>query len=257
VLAERSLGPEPARSAALHARAVEAAEAAGDPALLAEVRTYIALSLIFQGRLRHGIAAVEEMLGDVPGELLQVRPGGPVELEGTLPAAVLAVLAWGYVSAGEAPRALDLLHRMVARGAELGSAALEAQGRLFLGLTHVMIRCARRRRAPRGGGPCVLVSITGVTGGAELPEELPAMLARARQVSRVPVAVGFGVSRPEQARLLALMPMAWSSAPRSYGRSSGQPGRRRRWRRWCDRSGRRSDLSPQDARAAGRCTRSG
>jgi tryptophan synthase alpha chain len=29
------------------------------------------------------------------------------------------------------------------------------------------------------------------------------MLARARQLSRVPVAVGFGVARPEQARLLA------------------------------------------------------
>ena len=63
-------------------------------------------------------------------------------------------------------------------------------------------RLARIAERPRGF--LYFVSVTGVTGGgAELPEELPAMLARARQVSRVPVAVGFGVSRPEQARLLA------------------------------------------------------
>ncbi len=60
------------------------------------------------------------------------------------------------------------------------------------------------RIAERTRGFLYFVSITGVTGGgAELPEELPGMLARAKQVSRVPVAVGFGVSRPEQARLLA------------------------------------------------------
>ena len=58
------------------------------------------------------------------------------------------------------------------------------------------------RIAERTRGFLYFVSVTGVTGGgAELPEELPAMLARARQVPRV--AVGFGVSRPEQARLLA------------------------------------------------------
>jgi tryptophan synthase alpha chain len=47
------------------------------------------------------------------------------------------------------------------------------------------------------------VSVTGVTGArAELPADLPAQLQRARQSTAVPVAVGFGVSTPEQARAL-------------------------------------------------------
>jgi tryptophan synthase alpha chain len=63
-------------------------------------------------------------------------------------------------------------------------------------------RLARIAESTRGF--LYFVSVTGVAGArAELPAELPAMLARARQHSRVPVAVGFGVSRPEQARLLA------------------------------------------------------
>ena len=48
------------------------------------------------------------------------------------------------------------------------------------------------------------VSVTGVTGARrELPDELAAQLAAARQASSVPVVVGFGVSTPEQARRLA------------------------------------------------------
>lgn len=48
------------------------------------------------------------------------------------------------------------------------------------------------------------VSVTGVTGGrGELPAELPSQLAAARAVSRVPVAVGFGIESPEQARALS------------------------------------------------------
>lgn len=48
------------------------------------------------------------------------------------------------------------------------------------------------------------VSVTGVTGArAELPEDLPAKLAAARAATKVPVAVGFGVSTPEQVRALA------------------------------------------------------
>ena len=48
------------------------------------------------------------------------------------------------------------------------------------------------------------VSVTGVTGTrTELPADLPARLAEARAVSKAPVAVGFGVSTPDQARALA------------------------------------------------------
>ena len=48
------------------------------------------------------------------------------------------------------------------------------------------------------------LSVTGVTGArGALPPELPAQLAAARAASRAPVAVGFGISTPEQARALA------------------------------------------------------
>ena len=47
------------------------------------------------------------------------------------------------------------------------------------------------------------VSVTGVTGArSELPPELAARLRELRALSKVPVAVGFGISRPEQARAL-------------------------------------------------------
>jgi tryptophan synthase alpha chain len=48
------------------------------------------------------------------------------------------------------------------------------------------------------------VSLTGVTGArAELPPELEAGLQRVRSQVTKPVAVGFGISRPEQVRALA------------------------------------------------------
>ena len=63
------------------------------------------------------------------------------------------------------------------------------------------------RLATIGGaasGFLYFVSVTGVTGTrASLPPELPAQLAAARAVSRVPVAVGFGIDSPAQARALA------------------------------------------------------
>ena len=47
------------------------------------------------------------------------------------------------------------------------------------------------------------VSVTGVTGArTALPEDLEARLAELRSISAVPVAVGFGISRPEQAAAL-------------------------------------------------------
>ncbi|OAG28096.1 tryptophan synthase subunit alpha [Thermodesulfatator autotrophicus] len=48
------------------------------------------------------------------------------------------------------------------------------------------------------------VSITGITGTKEaLPEELALKLDLAREVSPVPVAVGFGISKPEQVKALS------------------------------------------------------
>ena len=56
----------------------------------------------------------------------------------------------------------------------------------------------------RTRGFLYFVSITGVTGArAALPADLPARLDAVRAASKAPVAVGFGISAPEQARALA------------------------------------------------------
>jgi tryptophan synthase alpha chain len=47
------------------------------------------------------------------------------------------------------------------------------------------------------------VSLTGVTGARSgLPDEVPAFVARVRRQTALPVAVGFGIGRPEQVRAL-------------------------------------------------------
>ena len=61
-----------------------------------------------------------------------------------------------------------------------------------------------RRIGERTRGFLYFVSITGVTGArAALPVDLPARLDTVRAASRAPVAVGFGISAPEQAAALA------------------------------------------------------
>jgi len=48
-----------------------------------------------------------------------------------------------------------------------------------------------------------LISRTGVTGTREsLPEELPALVRRARRFTKLPIAVGFGISLPEHVSVL-------------------------------------------------------
>lgn len=60
---------EPSEGEALLARAREAGEALGG-AVRADVLMYTAISLVFSGRQREGIAAFETLLGDVPEDLL-------------------------------------------------------------------------------------------------------------------------------------------------------------------------------------------
>jgi tryptophan synthase alpha chain len=58
--------------------------------------------------------------------------------------------------------------------------------------------------AQRGQGFIYCVSRTGVTGARdELPPDLPDLIARIREYSRLPVAVGFGISKPEHVRTVA------------------------------------------------------
>jgi tryptophan synthase alpha chain len=58
--------------------------------------------------------------------------------------------------------------------------------------------------AKTGSGFVYLISRLGVTGEHnELPADLPATAARVRAATSLPVCVGFGISRPEQARAVA------------------------------------------------------
>ena len=58
--------------------------------------------------------------------------------------------------------------------------------------------------ARHGSGFVYLISRLGVTGARDdLPPELPEMVARLRRATTLPVCVGFGVSRPEQAATVA------------------------------------------------------
>ncbi|MEZ0329062.1 MAG: tryptophan synthase subunit alpha [Dissulfuribacterales bacterium] len=60
------------------------------------------------------------------------------------------------------------------------------------------------RIAKRSRGFLYYVSVTGITGARqELPAELSQKLAMARKIANLPVAVGFGISRPEQVAMLS------------------------------------------------------
>jgi tryptophan synthase alpha chain len=58
--------------------------------------------------------------------------------------------------------------------------------------------------ARHGSGFVYLISRLGVTGAREdVSSALPATVAELRRVTPLPICVGFGVSRPEQARRFA------------------------------------------------------
>ncbi len=112
------------------AGAREAARACTGP-VQAEIQMYVAIGLVFQGRLRQGIAAFEELLGDVPEDVsVLVNPTSPA------PATSLLILSTAYCGAGQVPRALDLVHRLRAYGAEHGIPLLEHEADLFAAVAH-------------------------------------------------------------------------------------------------------------------------
>jgi tryptophan synthase alpha chain len=60
-----------------------------------------------------------------------------------------------------------------------------------------------RKIAEASSGFLYLISRTGVTGAkVALPDELPALLRRARKVTELPIAVGFGISLPGHVSVL-------------------------------------------------------
>ncbi|HET9552864.1 MAG TPA: sigma-54 dependent transcriptional regulator [Anaeromyxobacteraceae bacterium] len=122
---------------ALLERAREAADAAG-AAVRTDVLGYAACGLVFSGRLREGIAAFESLLGDVPADALSTGDDPLIDSEpcSATPSAAQLVLATAYSEAGQHPRALDLLHRLLALGERRGNPRMIEEARLFLGLLH-------------------------------------------------------------------------------------------------------------------------
>jgi tryptophan synthase alpha chain len=98
------------------------------------------------------------------------------------------------------------------------SAAVEADaGTLGIGLVYLVTPTTTPERIPfvagRSQGFLYAVSLTGVTGARRsLPPGVERFLRAVRAVSPVPVAVGFGVSRPAHVRRLASVADAVVSA---------------------------------------------
>jgi DNA-binding NtrC family response regulator/tetratricopeptide (TPR) repeat protein len=126
-------GVYPGDVAALLAQAREAGEAVGGD-VRSDVLGYSAVSLVFSGRLREGIAAFEVLLGDVPEDALAslVDPGTAT------PGAATIILAVAYSQVGQHPRALELLHQLLALGQRMGNPDIVHEATLFLGLLHAM-----------------------------------------------------------------------------------------------------------------------
>jgi len=85
------------------------------------------------------------------------------------------------------------------------SAGLRAHCRNYgLSLVHLATPVSDAKRlklvSESSSGFVYYVSVTGITGArAHLPKDLKSQLAQLKKISNLPVAVGFGISRPEQA----------------------------------------------------------
>ena len=91
-------------------------------------------------------------------------------------------------------------------GADPALEARVARGPLaFIRLVAPTTPAERMRAIARtGSGFVYLISRLGVTGErSDLPPELPATAARLRAVTSLPLCIGFGIARPEQARIVA------------------------------------------------------
>ena len=129
------------------------------------------------------------------------------------------IVVMGYVNQFLGPRGSAAIARRLAEAGTAGAivadltpdegadleAAFAANG---LALVYLVAPTTTPERlefiANRSGGFVYCVSLTGVTGArAALPTSLTALVGRVKKVSPLPVAVGFGVSRPEHVRAVA------------------------------------------------------
>ena len=92
--------------------------------------------------------------------------------------------------------------------------------------------------AAASSGFLYLVSRTGVTGAREsLPQDLPALVRRARQATSLPVAIGFGISLPGHISVLGRARGRGRGRLRAHGRDRARENAHRSGRR-CGRADR-------------------
>ena len=130
-LAAAALRDNDGELARRHLAAAREAAGASTGTCRAEIHMYLALGLVLQGRPRAAVDAFEELLGDVPDDIVAL-----IEPSSSAPATGLFVISGAYARAGQVPRALDLIHRIRAFGVERGLPALEREADLFASLAH-------------------------------------------------------------------------------------------------------------------------
>ncbi|HET8542694.1 MAG TPA: sigma-54 dependent transcriptional regulator [Anaeromyxobacter sp.] len=127
-------------------RALEAAAAVGDPAIVYEVHVQVAFGHVLQGRPRAAIATFERLVGDVPGEYVPLPPEMAHPMN-AVPESPLAVLAAMFGQTGQYGRAFEMLHRMRAAGERLGRPDLVATADTFIAGLHAGRRDLDETRA--------------------------------------------------------------------------------------------------------------
>ena len=129
------------------------------------------------------------------------------------------VLVMGYANQFLGPRGADAIAKRLATAGSAGAivadlppdegapleAAFDAHG---LALVYLVAPTSSAERialiADRAGGFVYCVSLAGVTGARSSgPHNISALVARVKSKAPLPVAVGFGVSKPEHVRAVA------------------------------------------------------
>jgi tryptophan synthase alpha chain len=135
------------------------------------------------------------------------------ELAGEVPVVIMCYA--NQILARGLERFADMLHRAAVSGlivpdlpleeADAALGACDERGLALVPLAAPTTPEARFERiGARARGFLYLVSLTGTTGErASVEDALPALVDRARAHTSVPVAVGFGIGTPDQARMVA------------------------------------------------------
>jgi len=129
------------------------------------------------------------------------------------------VLVMGYVNQFLGPRGADAISKRLARAGACGAIVAdltpdegepleEAFTRAGLALVYLVAPTSTPERiemiARRAGGFVYCVSLTGVTGARSAgPQDASALIEHVKAATKLPVAVGFGISRPEHVRAIA------------------------------------------------------